>query len=206
MRGLPVIASRTILTPDGKADVMYRVGDTEDIIKVILEADSKAAKDTAAFASSFAPSYAGLRKLWNFVHDNIKYIEDKPGHERIKSPAVTWQDRYGDCKSMSVFIGSVLNNLGIPYNYRFVGYKKGNDVSHVYVVAYLGNREVILDAVHHRFDEEVSYTHGCEYSIQDGKAVKLENCKINGTNHQTSTSWWSTAALIIGAFLILRRA
>ena len=57
-----------------------------------------------------AKEFKDLESIWTFVHTKIEDVRDEPGDERIKLPAVTWKDRYGDCKSMSLFIGSILKN------------------------------------------------------------------------------------------------
>lgn len=80
-------------------------------------------------------------------------MADKPGFERVKSPGALYGSGFGDCKSFSIAEGALLRALGIPYKYRFAAYKTG-DFTHVYVVA--GN-EVIMDAVHDTFDDEVPY-------------------------------------------------
>lgn len=137
--------------PDGK---------TQDIVSAILEADRLNEKQTRDLAPELrgANDMETLRNVWFFVRSNIKYIKDKPGHERIKLPAKTWADRTGDCKSMSVFIAGLLKNLKIRCKYRFTAYTSG-PVTHVYVVAMLGRQEIILDAVYPRFNEEEPYHH-----------------------------------------------
>lgn len=149
-------AKKSIPAPDDIADVMHRDGDTRDIINTILYADSKLKGAMCKFASGFEKSYEGLYDLWDFVRQYINYIADEPGHERVKDPTVTWRDRSGDCKSFSLFIASILKCLQITYKYRFASYKD-DDPTHVYIIATLNGREVILDATIDRFDSEVSY-------------------------------------------------
>lgn len=152
------IDTRVIPKPSGIKRTMYEDGDTWDIIKVILMADSKLGNFMCEFASQFEKSYAGLYEIWQFVHKNIRYVADKPGLEKVKDPRQTWKDGYGDCKSFSLFLASILRCLNIKYKYRFVSYGRNPEPTHVYVVATLNNQEVILDSVHDKFDQEVDYT------------------------------------------------
>lgn len=160
------IANRTIPPPLGKSAIIHQQGDTGDIISVILEADAmpQAQNDTVNFAPYFAPpTLDKLEKLWHFTRHQIKYIADKEGHERVKLPSATWAEGYADCKSLSLLIGSILRNLGVPFVYRFAAYNGNPNVTHVYPVAYFQGREIILDAVHHRFNEEEPYSYVVDY-------------------------------------------
>jgi hypothetical protein len=169
------ISTSLIPKADNVIEHRYEDGDTWDIIKVILEGDKKLGNHLQEFASQFEKSYSGLYDIWYWVRNNIKYVADKKifdkksgnwiQHEKVKDPRVTWQDGYGDCKSISLFIASLLRGLGVKYRYRFASYYDATDKSrshdkaptHVYVVATLNDRDVILDAVHNKFDEEVDY-------------------------------------------------
>lgn len=144
--------------PKGIQEVIHKDGDTWDIVEVILMADQKLGTYMCSFASQFERSYSGLYQLWDFVHRNIQYKADSPGHEKVKDPRVTWKDRFGDCKSFSLFIASVLRCLKIKYRYRFAAYHDSKHPTHVYVVATLNNVDIILDGVHKKFDDEADYT------------------------------------------------
>lgn len=144
---------------DLKREVMYRSGGTNDIVKVIAHADSMSLdwvnQDTVECLLGNT-EYETLRNVWTVVKRNLTYRADLPGHEVVKSPGALVKMGIGDCKSFSLLIGAILKSLGFKYVYRFAAYEKG-DVTHVYPVAMLNGKEVILDAVHTRFDEEVKY-------------------------------------------------
>lgn len=159
--------------PDMIDDTIHEDGTTIDIIQTILMADGfkshMAAREMRELAAQLVGEndYHTLMNVWDFVHANIKYKADPRGHERIKSPSRLWYDREGDCKSFSLMIGAILRNYpSVGFSYRFVGYdRKLNDYTHVYVIAHLKNRPVIMDAVHTRFDEEVPYVLKKDYSM-----------------------------------------
>lgn len=155
----------------------HRNGDTADIIETILYADMHSADFVLSGAECLQGSteYRTFENVWTFVKYNLKYKPDRPGHERIKSPGALFKSGYGDCKSYSVAIGAILRAFSIPYRYRFASYDNG-DFTHVYVIATMKNGEdVVLDAVHKRFDDEVPYRHH--------KDIKpAQPTSINGVN------------------------
>ena len=148
-----------IRKPSGKNDLIVKKGKTIDIQKVILEVSKDGIwRDTKAFSTDFKATYNGLWDLWKFVKHNIEYIEDPEGVQWVKDPARLYADGSGDCKSFTLFIVSVLQNLKVPYTIRFASYEVGSKkVTHVYPVAHLNGQDVILDAVWYAFDSQKKY-------------------------------------------------
>lgn len=72
--------------------------------------------------------------LWKFLYNHVQYKKDHSQREQLRTPARTWADRKSgvDCDCYSIFISSVLTNLGIPHTFRMAGYS--GDFQHVYVV------------------------------------------------------------------------
>lgn len=147
--------------------VVHKDGDTQDIINTILWADKQEStfKDTA----SFAPSLKGTTdkdsayNVWLWVKRNIKYILDPQGIQWVKSPARTFSDGFADCKSRSIFIASLLRNLGIQYRYRFVSYSPHPVYTHVYVVAIINGQTYVLDPDMPGFNVEKPYRFKIDY-------------------------------------------
>ncbi|MBK9718270.1 MAG: hypothetical protein IPO85_12320 [Saprospiraceae bacterium] len=129
--------------PDMIDDTIHENGTTIDIIQTILMADGfkshMAARELKELSQQLIGEndYHTLMNVWEFVHHNIKMI------------------------------GSILRNYkNIGFSYRFVGYdRKLNDYTHVYVIAHLKNRPVIMDSVHTRFDEEVPFVLVKDYKM-----------------------------------------
>jgi hypothetical protein len=163
MSSLTAKAKRLMRAPKGVRIKKFEKGEgrTNDIIDVILYADKHSKADTARFSKVFEqwPIEKALEKLWRFVRKEIRYKADQRGYEVVKGPAQTWKDRQADCKSMSIFIGSVLQNLGIRYSFRFVSWKKSDPVSHVYIIAHTNKGDFILDAVYEKFNQEEGYAY-----------------------------------------------
>lgn len=179
--------------------VTYPDGDTADIIETILYADGKSAADTRGFVTRIegANTTDTCYNIWKFLKQNIQYRRDAPGYERVQSPAALWASKSGDCKSYSVFIGSCLQNLGIPYVYRFTKYAGQTDWTHVYVVAKPeGQRPIIIDAVHSRFNDEVAYK--SKKDIAPATVTGIGAITINADIDDLLT--WAANGIIVGAF------
>ena len=181
---LKKIADRTIKKTSNVEETIFENGNTDDIISVILQADSQA----GPFTEAFAPYLKGrgvketAENAWSFVKANIRYRKDRVGHERVKSPAKLWADREGDCKSFSVFLGSIFKNLGITYRYRFAHYPNGSgdrDVNHVFPVVFADGREIPVDAVADYFNHEEPYEYAVDYDPESGRQSAVSGAPIS---------------------------
>lgn len=164
--------------------VRHKSGDTADIIRTIMYADAKSGVFVSPESTRclYGPNqYETLRNVWTAVRQQIRYRADRPGHERVKSPGALVASGVGDCKSFSLLIGSILRAMQIPFVYRFTSYAPG-DYTHVYVVAHTGMGDVIMDAVHTRFDDEVQYKRKKDLQPDDynPEQVRAQRATING--------------------------
>lgn len=151
------IDTSSIPKHSGVIDVKHKKGNTRDIINVLLVVDKEDNKAFDEFAKQFPPTLKGLKLLWSWVKNNIRYVEDGFGHQYIKYPEALFGVGEGDCKSFTVFVNQVLKRIGLSYYTRFAGYD-GGEFTHVYTVVLLNGRKIILDAVYHTFGKEVRYT------------------------------------------------
>lgn len=75
-----------------------------------------------------------LKNLFDFIYTHIDYKEDPVGYQDLREPARMWADKYGVCASYSVFISSVLTNLGIKHDFKVVALNNASAYHHVYVI------------------------------------------------------------------------
>ena len=137
-------ANQTIPAPDGKYHHHKPHYSSHDIIDLMILAERKALAidDTKEFATAVTPDAEGMEDLFNFIVDNIRYVKDPAFSQWVKSPARLWHDRKGDCKSYTLFITSVLRNMGMNYVIRFVSYNRMNATPrHVYPGGHSAGRE-----------------------------------------------------------------
>ena len=188
------IANRTIEPSTG---TRIRVSDDADVAKIIaliMQADRLSRPFTRRFARNLRGKndLGTLRNVWSFVKDNVKYERDRPGSEVVKSPGALWESRVGDCKSFSVMIGSLLSNLGYAYKYRVAFYNPdAPEQGHIYPVAVLQNgTEVIVDAVHTRFNAEAKYWKAYDYEPASGERKKASRLAGLGLPIEQGMSWY----------------
>jgi hypothetical protein len=196
---LSTLADRYIEKSTGKKELIHRNGNVDQIIAVILDADQKGRGFTRRFARHLkeGTDRQTLRNVWKFTKSNIKYVRDRAGDEVIKSPGATWETRKGDCKSFSVFIGSILGNLGYEYKYRVAFYDpKTPEQGHIYPIAVLKDgTEVIVDAVWDYFDSEVPYWKAYDYDPRSGTRSQLSGIGNKPVLLGLSMGWIKTLAI-----------
>lgn len=158
----------TVKQPKYK-DTFVMEGNTDDIVTTVLEVarESKKQEVQAWARQNFAANYNGLSDLWHWVKDNVKYVEDPDGKQLVKTAARTYHERHQgtDCKSFTIFIVKCLEALNIPYTIRFISQGRSNVASHVYPIAHLGKRNVIMDAVYDTFDKIPKHNKKFDYTM-----------------------------------------
>ncbi len=157
---------------------------TSDIIQAILKAHKEHAKDYAKIAPSFN---AGTRreigsKIFDFLKNNIRYRIEPSSRQTVKSPSAILAQGYGDCKHYSLFAGGVLENLGVPFAYRFASYKLfDKSPQHVFVVINPGTEnEIWVDPVLPSFDQKKPYTYAIDKKMAIYSISGVQNNQING--------------------------
>jgi len=139
---------------------------TGDIISAILDAHKRHAGDYAKISSFFnaGSTRDTARKIFNFLKGNVKYVIEPGSRQTVKSPSAILAQGYGDCKHYSLFAGGILQNLGIPFNYRFASYRVFNkEPQHVFVVVNPGTKnEIWIDPVLNKFDYKKAYTYATD--------------------------------------------
>ncbi len=145
--------SRPLVKPHRKARKLYKKNyRTKDIVEVVLEVERTDRDDTVELAKKFAPTYEGLRSLFYWCADHFQYDEDPPGRQWIQTPSYLYHTGVGDCKSFTVFISSVLHNMGLSRILAFSHYSRlPSDWKHVYPIAILpGGQRVPLDLAYYK--------------------------------------------------------
>ncbi len=110
--------------------------------------------------------YETCKNIWQFVYEHINYKKDQPGYEQIRSPSRAWHDRFSgvDCDCYSVFISSILSNLGIPHILRITKYSH-DYFQHIYPIVPFNNGQITIDCVTDRFNYEVPFSEKKDYPM-----------------------------------------
>jgi hypothetical protein len=157
-----VLEGTTYDTLDKMASIVHETLDDTKAISEVLQGAS--VQQTA-------------RNIWQFLYDHIDYVQDDTNFEELRRPLRTWHDRKGDCDCYSIFISSVLTNLGIDHAFRMAGYK--DDFQHVYVIIPTGagsDDYIVVDPVLNAFNQEEPY------SKKYDKHMKMPIKYLNGVD------------------------
>ncbi len=113
------------------------------------------------------------RNIFDFSYKYLQYHKDEDGTEQLRTPARSWLDgqinfkQKGiqsagiDCDDYSIFVGSILRCLGIPFKLRITKYDGRHNFQHIYVfVPAIGDSEdeIIIDPVLSKFDYQKPYS------------------------------------------------
>ncbi|WP_299187652.1 hypothetical protein [uncultured Aquimarina sp.] len=145
----------TVVVGAGKA----KLEDTLQLMQLVIREtlhDSQKLADTLKGSNLIDT----CKRIWNFVYGHIQYKMDKTGVEQVRRPSRTWADRMTgvDCDCYTVFIGSILTNLGIPFKMRITKYGGKHHFQHVYPIVPTPNGHITMDCVADQFDYEVPYS------------------------------------------------
>lgn len=175
-------------------------GNTVDIQDYLMQVSlDNLDLQTKKFAKQYQPTYESMKQLFRDVDRQITYREDDEGVQWLREPARFWADQTGDCKSFTLFMVSVFQNLGLDYEIRFAAYIRGSrTVTHVYPVVFLGSREVIMDVVYKRFDKQKTPTYLEKYKYKKMQGTNIY--RLSGLNGIGATDWNPEIAGIAGEY------
>ena len=142
-------------------ELVKQNGDLGDTTRLMQEVIAISVPQTA----QIAPQLKGrnlretCQNIFDFVYKHINYRRDDKGKEQVRSAARTWHDRHRgvDCDCYSVFISSILINLGIAHAFRIAKYDRAKGFQHVYIVVpepQNPKRYYTIDPVLDDFDKE----------------------------------------------------
>ena len=155
----------------------------EDTIKLLKWVIRNTLDDTKQIAKRLqgASVFLTCKNVWEFCFNHFQYELDEFRKEQIRRPARSWRDRNPprqdqnqnnvfakgiDCDCLTVLIGSILTNLGIPFKLRITRYEAVG-FEHIYPVAWTpDNVEIVMDCVVHEFNYEVPYNEKRDYYME----------------------------------------
>lgn len=152
-----------------KDSVIRSVANVDDTINLMLHMVSETKADTQKIAQLLKRNTLKetCQAIWDFVYRHIQYKRDKTGIEQVRRPSRSWLDRTQgvDCDCYSVFISSILLNLGIAHRIRITKYNGRANFQHVYPVVINANTQITMDCVTDRFNHEVPYSDHKDFEV-----------------------------------------
>lgn len=161
----------------GRSDLLVEDQSTGDIIEAILQAHKDHIKEYAKISSFFKGGSKRQigKRIYDFLKKNVAYRIEPSDRQTTASPASIMALGKGDCKHYSLWTGGILQNLGIPFAFRFASYRIFDpQPQHVFCVIDPGtDHEIWIDPVLSKFDEKKPY-----YYSTDRKTMAIY--KISG--------------------------
>lgn len=124
----------------GQRILLKEFATLEDTVKSMKQVIAITLVDTYKIAQLLKASTTEktLHNIWSFCFAHLQYKKDEEGIEQVRRPSHSWKDRHTgvDCDCMSIFIGSILTNLNIPFSIRLTKYES-KEFEHVYPIVHL---------------------------------------------------------------------
>jgi hypothetical protein len=173
----------------------FNSGQNQNIIDVIHANFAEATKQTKSLSNRFRGKNdtETASNIWHFLKNNIQYVKDIPGRQDVKLPSRFVYEGSGDCKSYSLFTAGILQNLNIPFKFRYTSYSSiDRTPQHVYIVLDNG---IIIDAVYTDFNKEKKFTFKKDYKM---RISTLSGIGCNGNCHAQNINGVSNPVVMIG--------
>lgn len=142
--------------------LVTRYQSTGDIAAAIL----KAIKESEKSAQNLAPyfynknKYISCKLIFMFVKNILPYKQEPASKQTARTLNRILQDNKlgGDCKHYTTITAALCKALNIKCILRLICQRYGStQPNHIYCVAIINGKEVIIDEVLKKFDTEASY-------------------------------------------------
>lgn len=226
LRALPPFKNKKVLIEKRQS--------VNDILKETLESHRFFEQDYNLIAPMF---YGGsdldiLQRLFDFLKDNVSYVEETTENQQIKSPAAILETGHCDCKCYALFIGGVLdamNRQGSDFDwwYAYASYNSAiKTPGHVFVIARVGGKDYWIDPVLSTFNKRVpapvhlygkkkvldmalyrvsGVTDGAEKLPLLSKDLKLQGAAVGNVGTWIKENPVLTAGAVVALFLIFKK-
>ncbi len=159
---------------EGK-DMYLKEGDVTATVEACIDIVAEHYREVEALAKTLQAHTIRetCRHIFNFSYHYLQYKLDKQGTEQLRTPARSWLDgqirfkQQGDkskgidCDDYSIFVGSILKCLGIPFKFRITKYDGKSYFQHIYVIVPSkgdSEGEIVIDPVLSKFDYQKPYS------------------------------------------------
>ena len=166
-----------VLYPKGNNYVVSRFQTAGEIAGAIVKAIQES-EPSAKYLSRYFKSPSkiqSLKRLFYFTKKAVPYKKESGMNQTAKTlPRILIDANKqksiggiigGDCKHYSIVIGSIAKALNIPVKLRLISQGLTPTPNHIYCVARVNGRDIIVDAVLNDFDTEARYNYKYDVKI-----------------------------------------
>ena len=182
-------------------DVFVKNGNVLETVESCIETIAEHFREVEELASMLQGDNlkATCKNIFDFSYKYLQYHKDDNGTEQLRTPARSWLDgqikfkQKGrssvgiDCDDYSIFVGSLLKNLGIPFKLRITKYDGKKNFQHIYVIVpALGDSEdeIVIDPVLSKFDYQKPYS----FEKSDFNMSPVQVAGLHGIDGLTGSS------------------
>lgn len=163
-----------IFKPKYNTEVIKGTQNAKNIALQVKRAiiDSKEQAEAIAYHFKGKNPTMSCFNVYQFCRNNIKYRKESPNLQTAKTLTRILTDKkngymYGDCKHYTIFCSSILRALGIKTYLRLISQNFYDaEPTHIYCVAVINNKEVIVDGCMKNFDNEAQYKYKYNLKIK----------------------------------------
>ena len=129
--------------------------------------DSREGADQISFKFKGKTPFMSCFNVYNYCRNNISYRRESEQLQTAKTlQRIIFGDKYGDCKHYTTVCCSILRSLGIKVQMRLISQNFYNpEPTHIYCVAYINGKEIIVDPCMKTFDSEAQYKYKYNLNI-----------------------------------------
>lgn len=147
---------------------------SDEIIDYLCIAVQDSAKDFPALRKQFnsPDKLEALQSIFDYTQENFTYYKEPPSKQQVRTAGRVINDKIIDCKGFSTFIVCCCLACDIPANFKVASYNYFDHTpTHVYVVAFVNNKRVVLDGTLKKFDKEHPYKNAFEVKPKIKKSI-----------------------------------
>jgi len=156
--------------PNNKNTLITRYQSTGEIAGALIKAirDSRESADRLKTYFENRDKYKSCKLIFLFCKNLLPYNMESADHQtaRTLNRILADNKKGGDCKHYATISSALCKALNIPCVLRLISQRPGTkQPNHIYTVAYIKGKEVILDPVLKNFDTEARYNYKFDIKI-----------------------------------------
>lgn len=158
----------SVLSPKFRTEAIRGRQDAKNIGIQIKRAINESKEQSDFICSRFIGSNdtETCRRIFLFIRKNIRYKMESSNLQTIRTVARILFDKSGDCKHYTILACSLLRSLNIPCKMRMISQNFYNvEPTHIYCVAKINGKEVIIDGCLSSFDTEPAYKYKYDLNL-----------------------------------------
>jgi transglutaminase-like putative cysteine protease len=140
---------------------------------------------------------AAAEIIYNWVSQNIKFVDDPIDLETVQSPEVTVRLKAGDCDDHVALLSAMLQSIGIPVRYVVIGSDR-ESFSHIYIEALISGKWTSIDST-------IPPPMGRVGRLNAKKIYNARGLSGESDPSQTVSSGWFFSGLVVLVYFLIKR-